>query len=175
MIPWVMIGRNAVGVVLGVRKRRAELRHAGVDADMLELTAQEVGQRAGEVTRNIREQTIGLAEASSEKLEEMRGPVAEAAKRGIREAEKIARDPSEFAENAQRVVSESGKRVGEVVNASGEEWAERGERTVQLARESGQQAGEVARAQKKRLAGAFRTLRNSFRGATGKSGDGSIE
>ena len=175
MIPWVMIGRNAVGVVLGVRKRRAELRRAGVEADVLELTAQEVGQRAGEVTRNVRKQTIELAEASSEKLEEMRGPVAEVAKRGIREAEKVVRDPSEFAEKAERIVNESGKRVGEVVNASGEEWAERGERTVQLARESRQQAGEVARAQKKRLAGVFRTLRDSFRSTTGKSGDGSIE
>ena len=175
MVPWLMIGRNAVGVVLGVRRRRSELRARGVEVDTLDLTAQEVGQRAGEVTRNLREQTVQLAEASSEKIEEMRGPAAEVVKRGIREAEKIARDPSELTEKVEQVANESSKQVGEVMNASSEEWAERGERTVQLARESRRQAGEVARAGKKKLTGAFRTLRHSFRGAAGKPRDRSAE
>lgn len=164
MIPWLMIGRNTVGVLLGVRKRRAELRRAGVEADVLDLTAREVGERAGEVSRNIREKTVELAEASSEKLEEMRGPAAKAAKRGFREVEKIARDPSEFSGKVEQAVNEGSKRVDEVVNVSREEWVERGERTVQL-----------AHAQKRRLEGAFRTLRNSFRSVAGKSSDKSVE
>ena len=164
MIPWLMIGRNAVGVMLGVRKRRAELRRAGVEADPLILAAQEVGKRAGEVSRNLREKTAELAEESSEKFEEMRDPTVEAAKRGFREAEKIARDPSEFSGRVEQAVNEGGKRVDEVLNASNEEWAERGGRTVQLARD-----------QKRRIEGAFRTLRRSFRIATGKSGSKSVE